>query len=45
MTRELAAMRARASARKDPDPVSVRVDPAGPHGVTVRHPRHLDSRA
>src|SRR5512139_1107557 len=30
MTRELAAMRARASARKDPDPVSVRVDPPDP---------------
>ena len=29
-TRELAAMRARASARKDPDPVSVRVDPPDP---------------
>ena len=30
LTRELAAMRARASARKDPDPVSVRVDPPDP---------------
>ncbi len=30
MTGELAAMRARASARKDPDPVSVRVDPPDP---------------
>jgi primosomal protein N' (replication factor Y) len=30
LTRELAAMRARASARKDPDPVAVRVDPADP---------------
>ncbi len=30
LARELAAMRARASARKDPDPVSVRVDPPDP---------------
>ena len=30
MARELAALRARASARKDPDPVSVRVDPPDP---------------
>ena len=30
LTRELAAMRARASARKDPDPVTVRVDPPDP---------------
>ncbi|MFL6178188.1 MAG: primosomal protein N' [Ornithinibacter sp.] len=30
LVRELAAMRARASARKDPDPVSVRVDPPDP---------------
>ena len=30
LARELAAMRARASARKDPDPVSVRVDPRTP---------------
>ena len=30
MARELAAMRARASARKDPDPVAVRVDPPDP---------------
>jgi primosomal protein N' (replication factor Y) len=30
LTRELAAMRARASARKDPDPVAVRVDPPDP---------------
>ena len=30
LTRELAALRARASARKDPDPVTVRVDPPDP---------------
>jgi primosomal protein N' (replication factor Y) len=30
LARELAAMRARASARKDPDPVTVRVDPPDP---------------
>ncbi|WP_345203578.1 primosomal protein N' [Fodinibacter luteus] len=30
LTRELAALRARASARKDPEPVSVRVDPPDP---------------
>lgn len=30
LTRELAAMRARASARKDPEPVTVRVDPPDP---------------
>lgn len=30
LTLELAAMRARASARKDPDPVAVRVDPPDP---------------
>jgi primosomal protein N' (replication factor Y) (superfamily II helicase) len=30
MARELAAMRARSSARKDPDPVAVRVDPPDP---------------
>lgn len=30
LARELAAVRARASARKDPDPVSVRVDPPDP---------------
>ncbi len=30
LARELAALRARASARKDPDPVTVRVDPPDP---------------
>ncbi|WP_392541916.1 primosome assembly protein PriA [Oryzobacter telluris] len=30
LSRELAALRARASARKDPDPVTVRVDPPDP---------------
>ena len=30
LTRELAALRARASARKDPEPVTVRVDPPDP---------------
>ena len=32
LTAELAALRARASARKDPDPVHVRVDPRDPAG-------------
>ncbi len=30
LARELTALRARASARKDPDPVTVRVDPPDP---------------